>query len=429
MRVLVIGYGGREHALAWKLKHSKSVSELFCATGNPGTEDIASNVPIDAPNTVELADFAESVKIDLTVVGPEIALDLGIVDEFTKRNLSIFGPSKVATEIESSKVFAKEFMFQRNIPTARFRIANTAEDAAAVMKKEEFSFPVVLKADGLASGKGVFVCHDQHQVNHAIEVIMLDRRFGKSGDRIVLEEFLEGEELSFHVISDGKKVLPLAASQDHKRLLEGDQGPNTGGMGAYSPAVVLTKEMHLQIMNDIILPTISGLADEGRPYKGALYAGLMITKDGPVVLEFNARFGDPETQCLLPRMECDLGEVLMAAVQGRLDEVHVEWKKEAAICVVLCSKGYPDKPETGKEIRGLDAALQMENVTIFHAGTSTVDGKLVNSGGRVLGITATDPHLSGAYDQVYNAISKVHFDGMTYRKDIAKKALEHFKHT
>ena len=429
MRILVVGYGGREHALVWKLNQSSNVTEMFCAAGNPGIAESGSSVvPIDAGNIVELADFASDVKIDLTVVGPEIALDLGIVDEFQKRDLRIFGPTNAAAMLESSKVFAKEFMSQRGIPTAHFRIANSAEEAERIVKSGEFRFPVVVKADGLASGKGVLVCESEQQVREAVDTIMLHRKFGKSGDRIVIEEFLEGEEISFHVISDGKKVLPLAASQDHKRLLDGDGGPNTGGMGAYSPTVAINKEIHQQVMNEIILPTISGMAEEGRLYQGVLYAGLMLTKDGPRVLEFNSRFGDPETQALLTRIDCDLGEVLMLACQGRLDEAHVEWKKEASICVVLCSKGYPDNVESGQEIKGIEEANAMENVVVFHAGTALQDGKLVSSGGRVLGVTATNHHLSSAYDLVYSAVSKIHFDGMHYRKDIAKKALEHFKH-
>jgi phosphoribosylamine--glycine ligase len=428
MRVLVVGYGGREHALVWKLKGSPSVEEVFCAAGNPGIAKLASVVPIDASNIVELADFAASVNVDLTVVGPEIALDLGIVDEFQKRDLLIFGPTTRAAILESSKVFAKEFMAQRKIPTARFRIAHNPEEALNILKSGEFSFPVVLKADGLASGKGVMICEDREQVQKALEMLMLDRKFGKSGDRIVMEEFLEGEEISFHVISDGKKVLPLATSQDHKRLLDGDRGPNTGGMGAYSPTVAITKEIHQKVMNEVIRPTISGMAEDGRLYQGVLYAGLILTKDGPRVLEYNSRFGDPETQVLLTRMDCDLGEVLTLAAQGRLDEARVDWKKEASICVVLCANGYPNQPESGKEISGIDDASSMENVIVFHAGTELKDDKLVTAGGRVLGVTASSPHLSTAYETVYNAVSKIRFDGMHYRKDIGRKALEQFKH-
>ena len=424
----MVGYGGREHALVWKLSQSSQVNELFCAAGNPGIAQIASVVPIDASNIVELAEFAASVNIDLTVVGPEIALDLGIVDEFQKRDLRIFGPTITAAVLESSKVFAKEFMNQRGIPTARFKIANSPEEALGIMKRGEFSFPLVLKADGLASGKGVLICEDQQQGENAIELLMKDRKFGKSGDRIVMEEYLEGEEISFHVISDGKKVLPLATSQDHKRLSDGDQGPNTGGMGAYSPTVLITKELHQQVMNEVILPTISGMAEEGRTYQGVLYAGLMLTKDGPRVLEFNSRFGDPETQVLLTRMECDLTEVLMLAVQGRLDEAHVEWKKEASVCVVLCSRGYPEHPESGFEIQGLDEAGAMEHVNIFHAGTAWEDDKIVTAGGRVLGVTASAGSLSTARELAYGAASKIHFEGMHYRKDIGLKALENIKH-
>lgn len=427
MRILVIGYGGREHALVWKLRQSPTVNEIFCAPGNPGICELADAVPIDASNIVELADFALSVNINLTVVGPELPLDLGIVDEFNKRNLLIFGPSKTATELESSKVFSKEFMRQHNIPTAAFRIVNSADEAWNVVKSGEFSFPVVLKADGLAGGKGVSICRNKKEAEAAIEMMMRERKFGNAGDRIVVEEFLEGQEISFQVISDGKRVLPLATSQDHKSLLDGDKGPNTGGMGAYSPALFLNKELHLQVMNEVILPTISGMAEDGRVFKGILYAGLMLTQNGPRVLEFNARFGDPETQTLVPRMECDLAEVLMAATQGRLDEARVEWKKEAAVCVVLCSPGYPGEVTTGKEITGLDQAAKLEGVTIFHAGTSKENGKVITAGGRVLGVTATDPHLTTACERAYEAASIIQFEGMHYRKDIGKKALDQIK--
>jgi phosphoribosylamine--glycine ligase len=350
------------------------------------------------------------------------------VDEFQKRNLLIFGPTKTAAEIEASKVFAKEFMRQHRIPTARFEIASSPAEAEEIIRKEVFPFPLVLKVDGLAAGKGVMICRDRQEVQHGIELAMGERKFGNAGDRIVIEEFLEGEEISFHIISDGKRVLPLATSQDHKRLSDGDQGPNTGGMGAYSPTIFVNKEHYQRILNEIILPTISGMAEIGRTYSGVLYAGLMLTKDGPRVLEFNSRFGDPETQCLVPRMECDLAEVLMAAVQGRLEEVHVEWKKGASICVVISSKGYPEKPETGHEISGVLEASKMEDIIVFHAGTRTRDSKLLTAAGRVLGITATDNHLSHAYDKVYEAASRIHFEGIHYRRDIGKAALEHFKH-
>lgn len=428
MRVLVIGYGGREHALVWKLKQSPSVNEIFCAPGNPGMIGLADCVPIDASNIVELADFALSVNINLTVVGPELSLDLGIVDEFNKRNLPIFGPTRAAAEIESSKVFAKEFMHQLNIPTARFHVATTADEGRSILDRGEFKYPLVIKADGLASGKGVTVCHRREEAEKMFALVMQDRKFGKSGDRIVIEEFLEGQEISFQVISDGKRVLPLATSQDHKTLLDGDQGPNTGGMGAYSPSVYVNKESHQKIMNEIILPTISAMADQGRQFRGVLYAGLMLTKDGPKVLEYNVRFGDPETQVLLPRMECDFAETLMAAARGRLDEAKVEWKKEACVSVVLASTGYPGEVELEREIKGLDKASAMDGVVVFHAGTKMKDGKLLTSGGRVLTVTATSHHLSAACERVYQAVSAIHFDGMHYRKDIAKKALEYLKH-
>jgi phosphoribosylamine--glycine ligase len=428
MRVLVIGYGGREHALVWKLRQSPSVKEIFCAPGNPGIGEIADCVPIDSTDIVELADFAMNVNVQLTIVGPELPLDLGIVDEFNKRNLVIFGPTRSAAALESSKVFAKEFMREHRIPTARFYVANGFDEALSVIEEEEFGYPVVLKADGLAGGKGVVICYEKLQASDALDMMMKERKFGNAGDRIVIEEYLEGQELSFQVISDGKRVLPLATSQDHKRLFDGDEGPNTGGMGAYSPAMFLTKDMHQRVMNEIIVPVISGMAREGRPYKGLLYAGIMLTQDGPRVLEFNVRFGDPETQALLPRIECDLAEVLFCAAQGRLDEVHVEWKKEASVCVVICTQGYPSQVKTGQEIYGLDEAAATQGAVIFHAGTKLEENRLVTSGGRVFSVTATASTLSAAHDRAYSAASRIRFDGIHYRKDIAGRALEQFKH-
>jgi phosphoribosylamine---glycine ligase len=427
MRVLVVGNGGREHALVWKLQQSPSVKEIFCAPGNPGIRELADCVTIESYNTVELADFAQGLSMDLTVVGPELPLNLGIVDEFQKRGLSIFGPTAGAAQLESSKVFAKEFMHKHNIPTGRFQIANGAEDAERLIRSGEFKFPVVLKADGLAGGKGVIICKNKKEADEAIDYMMRERKFGNAGDRIVIEEFLKGQEVSFQVISDGRRVLPLATSQDHKRLLDADDGPNTGGMGAYSPAIFITKELHLQIMDEIILPAISGMAESGRSYLGVLYAGLMLTEDGPKVLEFNCRFGDPETQSMMPRMDCDLAEVIFAAAQGRLDDARVEWKKEATICVVITSDGYPGSFETGKEIKGIKDAQKLENVVVFQAGTQEIDGRLETAGGRVLGVTASHPNLSSAYELAYEAVSRIHFDGMCYRKDIGRKALDHIK--
>ncbi len=356
---------------------------------------------------MELADFAQGLSMDLTVVGPELPLNLGIVDEFQKRGLLIFGPTAGAAQLESSKVFAKEFMRKHKIPTGHFQIANGAEDAERYIRSGEFKFPVVLKADGLAGGKGVIICKNRKEAEEAIDYMMRERKFGNAGDRIVIEEFLKGEEVSFHVISDGRRVLPLATSQDHKRLLDGDDGPNTGGMGAYSPAIFVDKALHLQIMNEIILPSISGMAVSGRSYLGVLYAGLMLTKEGPKVLEFNCRFGDPETQALMPRMDCDLAEVILAASQGRLDDTRVEWKKEAAICVVLCSEGYPGPFESGKEIKGIAESQKLENVVVFQAGTQEMDGKVETAGGRVLGVTAMHPTLATAYELVYDAVSRI----------------------
>jgi phosphoribosylamine---glycine ligase len=428
MRVLVIGNGGREHALVWKLQQSSLVKEIFCAPGNPGIRELADCVSIESHNTVELADFAQGLSMDLTVVGPELPLNLGIVDEFQKRSLLIFGPTASAAQLESSKVFAKEFMRKHNIPTAHFQIANGAEDAERHIRSGGFKYPVVLKADGLAGGKGVLICSSKKEAEEAIDYMMRERKFGIAGDRIVIEEFLKGEEVSFQVISDGRRVLPLATSQDHKKLFDGDKGPNTGGMGAYSPAISIGKELHHQIMNEIILPCISGMAVSGFSYLGVLYAGLMLTEEGPKVLEFNCRFGDPETQSMMPRMDCDLAEVILAASQGRLDDARVEWKKEATICVVLCSEGYPGPFESGKEIRGIEEARKLENILLFHAGTQETNEKFETAGGRVLGVTATHPNLSTAYDLVYDAVSKIQFGGIHYRKDIGKRALDLIKH-
>ncbi len=424
MRVLVIGSGGREHALCWKLAQGEGVREVFCAPGNAGIAQAARCVPIDPSNIVELADFAQGIKIDLTVVGPELPLTLGIADEFERRGLPIFGPSQAASEIEGSKVFSKQFMLKHDIPTAACRICESAEQALDYLKSKEVSFPAVIKADGLASGKGVLIVEDRKQAQQAVEMMMVEKKFGVAGERILVEEFLEGSETSFFVFSDGSRVVPMVTCQDHKRALDDDKGPNTGGMGAYSPAV-LNQETFKQILNDIMIPVVSGLAAEGRTYKGVLYAGIMMTEKGPKALEFNARFGDPECQVLMPRLNSDLVQVLLAAAEGHLDRVKLEWHRASAACVVLASGGYPGAFETGKPIDGMAEAAAQTGVVIFHAATKEGDaGRLVSSGGRVLGVVGLGTDLAQAVERAYAGARSIRFEGMQYRHDIGKQALE-----
>jgi phosphoribosylamine--glycine ligase len=421
MKILVVGGGGREHTLVWKLKKSPSVEEIYCAPGNGGIADIAYCVPIDAANIMELADFAQNIKIDLTVVGPELPLTMGIVDTFNKIGLKIFGPSKMAAQLEGSKVFAKEFTKKYNIPTANFLVGNSKEQAVEIVKSEEFGYPVVIKADGLAGGKGSLICEDEKSAMDAIKIIMEDRKFGMAGDRVVIEEYLEGQEATFKIITDGKLALPLASSQDHKRAYDNDQGPNTGGMGAFSPAVSLSSENSKRVLQEIIYPTIAGMRKEGMPYKGVIYAGLMITSEGPKLIEYNCRFGDPENQVVIPRLESDLVPLLKASIDEELDKVEVKWKKEFAICVILASKGYPGTYNKGEAIKGLDNIKQDEHTIIFHAGTEKKDDKLLTSGGRVLGVTALASSFPDAILKAYKTVEKIKFNGMHYRKDIGRK--------
>jgi phosphoribosylamine---glycine ligase len=423
MKVLVVGNGGREHALVWKIRQSPLVGDVFCAPGNAGIAGLADCVPIDTSNIVEVADFAQTVKADLTVVGPELPMVLGMADEFGKRGLSIFCPSRAAAEIEGSKAYARDFMEKHKIPSPRFRICATEEAALAFVKEAPFEFPFVVKADGLAAGKGTLIVQDKKEAKEAVTEMMEGKKFGTAGAKLVMEEYLEGEEISFLLFSDGARVLPMVSVQDHKRALDNDEGPNTGGMGTVSPATNLSMDAHKQIMHDIVLPTIGGLAAEGRKYQGVLYAGLMITDSGPKVLEFNARFGDPETQVIMARMKSDIVPILMGVADGHLKETKIDWAKEPAACVVLASKGYPDEVETGKEIRGLDGLKGAPDVIVFHSATEERDGKLVTVGGRVLGVTALGANLDAAIQRAYQAVSKVKFDGMQYRKDIGQKAL------
>jgi len=417
MKVMVIGSGGREHALVWKLSQSRKVTQIYAVPGNAGTSQLATNVDLDPTNSIEIADFAQAEDVQLTVVGPELPLALGIVDEFKRRNLHIFGPSQKAALIESSKAFAKDFMAKHNIPTAEFRTFNDIREAAAHAKSA--TYPLVVKTDGLAAGKGVFICRNEGEAAAALQTVMQEKKFGRAGEQVIIEEFLAGTEMSFMVVSDGKRVIPLVTSMDYKKAGVNDTGPNTGGMGAISPAPQLEKEILDSILRNIIMPTIEGLRFEGREFRGILYAGLMITQNGPKVLEFNVRFGDPETQAILMRLKSDLVDLLLASAEGSLFDVHVEWDSEVAGCVVLTSKGYPGAYEKGKSISGLERAKSM-GVEIFHAGTRQQNGTVVNSGGRVLSICARGGTLKDAMKKIYDAIPFINYENIAFRSDIGR---------
>jgi phosphoribosylamine--glycine ligase len=432
MKILVVGGGGREHALAWKLRQSPSVTDLYAAPGNAGIAAAADCVPIDASSTVEIADFAEKVHVDLTIVGPEVPLTLGITAEFEKRGLRIFGASREAAEIESSKVFAKEFMARHGVPTAGFVSCASFEEAASLLKKRPKSdFPVVLKADGLAAGKGVIIAENASDAEGAAADIMKRRKFGTAGDRLVVEDFLRGVEVSFFALSDGEFVLPLVTCQDYKRIGDANRGPNTGGMGAFSPSVHVSQEVFEQVVEEVFVPVIRGMDQEGRTYRGVLYAGVMLTEQGPKVLEFNARFGDPEAQVLLPRLRSDLGELLLAATEKRLEKIEVEWSRERTVCVVMASEGYPGSYKTGHPIEGLEKASARRGVTVFHAGTlRDQEGRLRTAGGRVLSVMAQAGSFEEARAEAYAAAESLHFQGRYFRKDIAQEAVafEHKAH-
>jgi phosphoribosylamine---glycine ligase len=415
--VLVVGGGAREHALAWKLSRAVGVEELYAAPGNPGLAGIASCVPIASDATVELAEFASSLRIDLTVVGPELPLVLGIADEFARRGLLVVGPSRAAAELEGSKVFTKEFCVRHGIPTAKARVVRNRDEAAAAVK--ELKVPVVFKADGLAAGKGVQVCRRKDDVEAALARYFEERAFGSAGEQVLVEECLEGEEISFMVLTDGTSVLPLASARDYKRLGDGDEGPNTGGMGSVSPAP-MESGLAANILRTIVHPTVTGLAAEGRPYRGVLYAGVMVTKEGPQLLEYNCRFGDPETQVVIPRLDDDLLPLLRAAALGELGALRANWKREAAVCVVLAADGYPGAPRRGDAITGVGEALAQPGVLLFHAGTALQDGRLLTAGGRVLSVVGRGVTLDEAARTAYSAVAHVQFDGMQYRRDIGK---------
>ncbi len=423
MKILVIGGGGREHALCWKFAQSPLVEKVYCAPGNAGIAQDAECVPIGVNDFEALADFAEKEDITFTIVGPEDPLARGIVDYFEKKGLKIFGPTAKAAQIEGSKVFAKELMAKYNIPTAPFEVFDDPEKAMAYVEKK--GAPIVVKADGLAAGKGVIVCHSLEEAREAIRKIMVEKAFGEAGNRVVIEECLFGEEASFMILTDGETLLPLPTSQDHKPLLDDDKGPNTGGMGAYSPAPVVTEELSETIMEKIMRPVIEGLAREGIPYRGVLYAGLMIADGKPYVLEFNCRFGDPECQPLMMRIKSDLAALIKDALEGRLSGKTLEIDDRAAVCVVMASGGYPGKYEKGKVIYGLEEAEKIPGVKVFHAGTAKRDDKYVTNGGRVLGVTALAADIPEAIDLAYEAVEKIHWEGVHYRKDIGAKALKH----
>jgi phosphoribosylamine---glycine ligase len=420
MNVLVIGSGGREHALCWKIKQSPLVNKVYCAPGNGGIAGIAECVSIKADDLSELLAFALDRAIGLTVVGPEVPLVAGIVNTFERAGLKIFGPTRAAAKLEGSKVYAKEFMAYYKIPTARYISCASIDAAKSALPL--FSLPVVVKADGLAAGKGVVICQSRKDAEDALRAIMADQIFKHAGARVVIEEFLTGEEASILAICDGKDFVLLDSSQDHKRIFDNDEGPNTGGMGAYSPAPVVTSSLMGDIVKKVIQPVVAGMAKEGFPFKGVLYAGIMVTKDGPKVLEFNVRFGDPETQAILPRLKTDLVELMILAVEGRLKDKKLEWDKRTCMCVVLAAGGYPGEYETDHVIKGLDT-LPREAV-VFHAGTKNRDNEVVTAGGRVLGVTALGEDVAGAIKNVYQAVEKISFTGCHYRKDIGKKALE-----
>jgi len=416
-----VGGGGREHALAWKIAQSPKVSKVYCAPGNAGISEQATLVPIQANDLSRLLEFALKEKIDLTVVGPEDPLTRGIVDLFESKGLLIFGATKKAAEIEGSKAFAKEMMKKYHIPTAFFEIFDNRNEAVKYIRKQ--GAPIVVKADGLAAGKGVIVCKTVEEAIHSVDQIMVEKIFGNAGNRIVVEEYLVGEEASYIAFTDGKTILPMASSQDHKPVLDGDQGPNTGGMGAYSPAPVVTDEIHEKIIEKVLRPVIYGIGEEGRPYKGVLYAGLMIHEGHPKVLEFNARFGDPETQPVLMRMKGDIVPILEACMKGNLSRHKIEWDNRASVCVVMTSKGYPGDYEKGKIIEGLKEVSRMERVFVFHAGTTFKDGKIMTNGGRVLGVAGLGEDIPRAIERAYEAVKKISWDGVHYRTDIGQKAL------
>ena len=420
MKVLVVGSGGREHALCWKIAQRPD-TEVYVAPGNIGMVDVATLVNIKVDDIAGLVDFAKAERIDLTVVGPELPLTLGIVDAFQEAGLACFGPNKAAAKLEGSKAFSKELMKKYGIPTAAFDTFTDVEKAKAFV--DEIGVPCVVKADGLAAGKGVIICMTREEADKAIEDMLTDHAFGDASATIVIEEYMVGPEVSVLAFADGKSVLPMVSAQDHKRIFDGDKGPNTGGMGAYSPAPVYTEALSAEVNKTIIEPTIAAMAAEGMPFTGILYTGLMLTEKGPRVLEYNVRFGDPETQPIMVRMKSDIVALFQACVDGKLDEATLEWHDEAAVCVIMASGGYPASSEQGVPIHGLDD-IAAEEAIVFHSGTAEKDGEIVTNGGRVLGVTAKDATIKGAIDKAYAAVEKINFDHMQFRRDIGARALQ-----
>lgn len=423
MKVLVVGGGGREHALAWKLASEPGVREVLAAPGNAGIADVARIVDIEAGDPQALADFAGAERIDLTIVGPELPLSRGIADLFASSGLRIFGPSRAAAQLECSKVFAKAFMARHGIPTARYRACDDADTAHAVVASGELGYPLVVKADGLASGKGVVVAPDRETADLAVRAAMEDRQFGDAGSRVVIEECLVGPEVSFFAICDGRRAAALMSAQDHKRVFDGDEGPNTGGMGAFAPSPLVDAAMEARIMRDVVDPVVAGLRAEGEEYRGFLYAGLMLTCDGPKVIEFNVRFGDPEAQVVIPMIAGDLAPRLAAAADGALDPAPLAFRRDTHVGVVLASRGYPASGPVGLPIAGLPAAARLDDVLVFHAGTAYQGGAIVTAGGRVLTVVGRGPTYEAAIERAYAGVSKIRFDGMHYRRDIGAKAL------
>ncbi|CAG0970322.1 phosphoribosylamine---glycine ligase [Geobacteraceae bacterium] len=422
MKVLVVGGGGREHALVWKIAQSPLVDKVYCAPGNPGIGTIAENVPLAVDDLPGLLAFAREREIGLTVVGPELPLSLGIVDLFEEHGLLIFGARRNAAIIEASKAFSKDLMKKYGVPTAAYDVFTEVEPAVAFIDK--VGIPIVIKADGLAAGKGVIIAQTRDEAVATVNDMLSGNAFGSAGSRVVIEEFLVGEEASFLAFTDGKQIIPLASAQDHKAVFDGDQGPNTGGMGAYSPAPVVTPAIHEFAMTEVMRRTVDGMAAEGRPYRGVLYAGLMINGSDVKVLEFNARFGDPECQPLLMRMKSDIVPVLLGVAKGDLSGVAIEWYDKAAVCVVMAAGGYPGDYRKGDDIRGLDEAAAIDDLYVFHAGTAAKDGKVVTAGGRVLGVTGLGTTVKEAIDRTYQGVGRICWDGVQFRKDIGAKALK-----
>jgi phosphoribosylamine--glycine ligase len=420
MKVLILGSGGREHALVWKLRQSARVEKLYCAPGNGGIADEAECLAVDLKSLESMVALGERLRPDLTVVGPELPLTLGVVDEFTRRGWPVFGPTKAAAQLEWSKSFAKEFLQRHRIPTAPYAVCESVDEVREALG--HFHPPVVVKADGLAAGKGVVIAADKEEAASAAAEMLSGRMVGEAGARVVLEECLKGDELSFLVLSDGERVAPLVGAQDHKRVGDGDTGPNTGGMGAYSTAEIVDDEMRDWLVHHIAKPVVAGMKAEGVEYKGVLYCGLMMTARGPMVLEFNCRFGDPETQPILMRLESDLVEALEASIEGRVSEGDFKWSQDASVCVVMASAGYPGTFEVGKKISGLDEVGAIDGAKVFHAGTVKRGGDFFTAGGRVLGVSARADSLESAVGRAYEACGKIRFDGAHYRKDIANKA-------